>query len=271
MLFSTDGLITRSYDSGGSDRVIHLLTAERGRISVLVKGGKSFNGKQTACSQPFTYGNYEIYQRGDKYWMRGGSVITPFYELSSSIVPMALASYLCELTDELTDEELAGSDDAPQILRLILNSLYAVSRKLRPYEQIKAVFELRMAVISGYSPNLDGCSECGKKNADMTYLDVMNGRLICSDCLEKQSGKLRIPTGVYADEMNDVNILCRAPELVPEAVRYAISAPVEKMLSFRLASESQLADFASLAETYILNHLGRGFNSLDFYKSVKNM
>ena len=100
MLITVNGLITRSYPSGDHDRVVHMITEDRGRLAVMVKGGNSKRGgASAACTQLFTYGNYELYRgnSGDMYWYRGGSVLTSFYNLTAELPRMALGAYLCDV------------------------------------------------------------------------------------------------------------------------------------------------------------------------------
>jgi hypothetical protein len=43
------------------------------------------------------------------------------------------------------------------------------------------------------------------------------------------------------------------------------------MFSFNLDGKDEIAMFSRLAEEYLLNHLERGFSSLDFYKTLKGL
>ncbi|MBQ1233902.1 MAG: DNA repair protein RecO, partial [Clostridia bacterium] len=139
MQMSTDGLVTRVQNTGDHDKVLQILTAEHGRISVMVKGGKSLKSPAMACSQLFTYGNFELYRKGDFYWLRQGSVLNAFYELSADIVRMSLGVYLCDVANELSDRD----EPAEELLRMLLNSLYLIGREKKPQELVKGVFELR--------------------------------------------------------------------------------------------------------------------------------
>ncbi len=56
---------------------------------------------------------------------------------------------------------------------------------------------------------------------------------------------------------------------VTAAVRYVLHAAPERVFSFELADAEDITEFSRTAQTYLLNHLGRGFDSLDFYESVK--
>jgi DNA repair protein RecO (recombination protein O) len=263
--FATDGVITRVVDVGVSDKLLHIITADHGRIAVMVKGGRSPNGKNTAVSQLFTYGNFEIGKSNSIYWLRGGSVINPFYDLSTDIVRVSLASYLCDLANELTDEEDEGSGE---IMRLLLNSLYLLGRGEKDMRLIKAVFEFRAATVSGYCPELAYCAYCRAKYSDFMYLDVMGGKLVCTDCMAKRNGK-RVEISKVFEDMPEASILCGLSPSALAALRYIVTAPDSKIFSFELKDDGETNELSKAAESYILNHLERGFDSLEFYKSLK--
>lgn len=264
MEFATNGVITRIYDVGASDKMLNIITADRGRIGVMVKGGRSPSSKMRSISQLFTYANFEISQKGNLYWLRAGSVINPFYDLSIDITRVSLASYLCDLANELTDE--GGEDDS--IMRLLLNSLYLVGRGEKDQRIVKSVFEMRAAAISGYCPELSYCAYCKEPFSDFTYLDVMGGKLICTECLAKKGDK-RVEFSKEFEDMPEASILCGLSPSALAALRYIVTAPDGKIFSFDLKDEGEMKELSKATESYILNHLERGFDSLEFYKSVK--
>jgi len=258
-----NGVVVRVRDAGDHDRYLSVLTAELGRITVLSKGSRSMKGGQMGVSQLYTYGNFEIYRRGSMYILKGGSAIQPFYSLSMDIDRLNLAAYLCDVTCELTDE----GEEAGEMMRLLLNSLYAVSRDLYPQELIKGAFELRAATISGYAPDLSGCAFCGNDRHETFYLDVMNGAILCADCLQKRGNANRANT-VY-DDIREADVLCRLSQAAYAAFAYVITASVERLLAFELSDEQDRELFAHAAEVYLLSHLGHGFDTLNFYRSMQ--
>ena len=58
---AVDGVVVRVRDMGDHDRYLSILTAERGRITLLSKGSRSMRGPQMAVSQMFGYSNFEYY------------------------------------------------------------------------------------------------------------------------------------------------------------------------------------------------------------------
>ena len=260
-----DGLVVRVRDMGDRDRYLSVLTAEQGRITLLSKGSHSVRSPQVAISQLYTYGNFEFYRKGTMNILKGGSVIQPFYGLSSDLDRINLAAYLCDLTCELTDE----GEEARSMLRLLLNSLHCLANGRYTQEQIKGAFEMRAMAISGYAPALGGCAACGERSSELYFLDVMNGSLLCHAC---KSGYNNVPKSqIYAEDAREASILREVSGAVLAAIRYCVTAPLEKLFSFELTDESDRRAFSALGETYALSHIGHGFDSLNFYHTMREM
>jgi DNA repair protein RecO (recombination protein O) len=276
MVFSTDALVLRSLDTGDYDRLLTLLTPEHGRISALAKGVRSPRSKFAAASQPYVYGNYEIYRKNDMNWLRAGTVTEYFKGLREDIEKLSLAAYLSDIAAEVTGEYVPAVD----ILRMTLNTFYALDKNIRPASEIKAVYEWRAAGYAGYMPDLECCGICrveaGNENCEVMYLDVMNGRLICPACLKVMPHKAMDKhfaeenvDGKYIDGSEyERSILIPMGAGAVAASRYALSSLPERMFSFRIKDMSDRDEFCRAGEVYLLNHLERGFDSLNFYKTL---
>ena len=102
MIFSCDGLVIRSGDYGENDKIITLLTPDRGKLSVSVKGAKSVRTKWGGATSVFSYGNFTLYKKGDFHYLREASVTAPFFGLTTDILKMSLASYMCDVACDVT-------------------------------------------------------------------------------------------------------------------------------------------------------------------------
>lgn len=262
MSYTVDGLVLRVKKTGENDKLLTLLTPNEGKITVMVKGGRSLKSGSLPATQLFSYGNYEITDRNGFKWLGGASSEHLFSGLSSSVEKVALASYFSSVAEELSGE----NEPAEDILRLTLNAFFALEKDKKPSELIKAVFELRAAAISGFMPDLTRCRACKCENPEMIYLDVMNGSLLCSGCMQKAS--LAVSRAMArSEDIRDAVIMIPLTPSVVAAMRYTVSADMSRMLAFSL-SDDELPDFAKAAETYLLSHLGHGFDTLDFYKMI---
>lgn len=260
MIFSCDGLVIRSVDYGENDKIITLLTPDHGKLSVCAKGAKSLRTRWGGTTSVFSYGNYVLYKKGDFHYLREASVTVPFFGLSADIVKMSLSSYLCDVASDVTGEGIPASD----ILRLTLNSFYAIENYAKPLSQIKAAFELRAAAFSGFAPDVSECFICGEPNPREPVFDIMNGHICCRSCLHEHPEK-KLPDRHNPEE----RIIFK--NLTPStlaAIRFVLTAPPARALSFELTDEDELRTFSRVAEEYLLHHLERGFDTLDFYRSL---
>ena len=74
MLSSTDGLVLRVSDREDNDKLMTVLTPDRGQITLIAKGARSVHSKMLPLVQPYTYANMEIYEKnGSVGWLRAGS------------------------------------------------------------------------------------------------------------------------------------------------------------------------------------------------------
>lgn len=258
---TTDGLILRVVEVGESDKLLTVLTKD-GRITVSAKGVRSMKSKSASLCHPFTYANLEYYEKEGRRWLSGGSVNASFFGLNQSLAGYALAAYLLSLATEITDEGVEAED----VLRTTLNALYAIQKELSPIPLIKASYEWFAAMTSGYMPELDTCSVCSTGDMCELWLDVMNGALICDACQKKRTGSIPLPE---VDRYETRNVLVPLDGSALAAIRYVSTAPLSRLFSFSLSGQS--ADyFCRAAETYLLHHLERDFDTLEFYRTVKD-
>lgn len=268
---TTDGLVVRAYASADSDKLLYILTPEKGCVRVLAKGVRSPKSKNAAASQLFAYGNYELYEKNGMYWLRGATVSNAFFGITDNLSRMALAAYLCDLASEVTSGE-EDTEITAEILRMLLNSLYVLSRPDPVSEGlVKGVFELRAMALSGYRPRLTGCYRCGQGYPDDSYFDIMDGSMICADCQTKrnQVGVHRL--NMQAELLGERHIVVPMNASVLTAVRYALAAPEKRIFSFSPGNADNLRLFTRIAEEYVLNHLEHGFETLTFYHTVEEV
>lgn len=242
MALRTKGLIIREQTIRESDRLVTLLTADYGILRAFVHGAKRLNSRLAATSL-FCYCDFSIYQGKGSYIIDEAEPIEVFFALRADILKLSLAQYLAQLTLELAEEEQKCSE----FLRLVLNALHLLCKGDKPYEQIKAVCELRMLSLGGYMPNLLGCEKCGRFESDPMYFQIETGTFYCAQC--HIEGGIPINPGVFT------------------AIRFICLSELQKIFSFALPVDS-MAALAQVTERYLLFRTSRRFPTLEFYKSM---
>lgn len=257
MVTEISGLVLKSVNIGEADRLITVFTKEMGNVSALVKGARSLKNRNMTATQQFCYSSMVLFKKGDKYWVRESNLIESFFGLRDSIEALGLAGYIVDVLSDVTTAEAEGD-----LLRLALNSLYAISEKKYSLEKIKAAFEIRALSIIGFMPEVLYCRECGETSGDF-FLDVMGGNLECYAC----HARLAKECGVNVDdgERRVVTILSEGAKV---ALGYLVHSPLERIFAFNI-SEDDMRLLSRATEEYLLNQLERTFKSLEFYKEVK--
>ena len=182
MLTEVKGLIIRTTDIRESDRMLTIYTEEQGIISALARGARSIKSRLMSTTTQFCYASFVLYGQGDKLWVKEAALIDNFYDIRSSIEGLALAGYIAEVLCHVATAE--GDRD---LIRLSLNSLYAISRRTHPLNRIKAVFEMRLASILGFMPDVLRCRVCGTGEGEF-YFDIMAGAIECYHCHNESAG-----------------------------------------------------------------------------------
>ena len=260
---TANGLVIREVATGESDKLITVLTESAGKLVISAKGVRSLKSKNGALCRLFTYANFEYYEKNGHYWLASGEVLDSFFGIANKIETVALASYVVDVANEVSGENF--SDE--MLLRATLNTLYAIQKELRPLDVIKGAYEFFSAAHSGFAPDLSHCERCEKAISDGFYLDVMNGALLCSECIS--SKKLtEFDDLPEVDRFATRNVLLPLTNEVVRAIDFVIHADVKRLFSFNLTKEEERLLFSHAGEVYLKNHLERGFDTLDFYHSV---
>ena len=257
MLSQFRGLVLAETAWGENDKLLTVLTAEAGKIPVLLKGGSSLKNRSGGACLPMCCSEFVTADRGGRPWVREASEVESFSHLRSVLEDSALAIYMCDVANEVCVE----NGDEAEMLQLMLNTLYALDRGIRDRTLLRAAFELRVAAVCGFSPDLVGCSECGRGESGTMYLDVMDGVLHCEECHRKHNNAAAVREG-------HTSLVLSLSKSLLDAMRYVCYSEAKRYLLFELPEDEHKV-FSLYCEKYLLNHLGRGFSSLDFYKSLE--
>ncbi len=248
MHLDVTGLVLRTVDYKESDRILTVLTAQRGLVSVKAQGCRRKNSPLAAASQLLVYSQMTLFEYRDYYSVKEAAVQEQFLGLRADLSKLSLASYFAEVAQSVGVEGEAN----PELLSLVLNSLYALDQLKKPLELIRAAFELRCMSIAGYAPLLDACAVCGLSQPEEPRLNLQEGVLHCKRC---------------GGEVGPGQSLPLSPEMLA-AARYIVYGDAKRLFSFRLPEE-QLGPFAALTGRYLRAQLEREFKTLEFYLSVR--
>lgn len=243
--FTVDGVVIRTSVTGEADRIVWVLTRDRGIIRAFAKGARGTKNKLHGGTSLFSYCSFMFSEKNNVYNINEALIKEVFFDLRRSMEILTLAQYFCEVIEKSVPDK----SEEEIYLRLLLNSFYFLCKGEKNELLVKAVFEMRLCCISGYMPSLLMCSECGEFETSFMYFDCSTGVLLCENC-GKNSGASRVSLAVVT------------------ALRHICFSDFSKIFSFEL-NEISLKSLSNLTEAYLKNMSGSEFRLLRYYKDIK--
>ena len=259
--FRVNGIVIKETDFGEYDKLLTILTEKDGKLFVVVKGVKSVRSRHMATTQLFSYSSFNLRKRGNYYYITDSDLIENYFDIRNDMLKVSLATFVCDVISHIAREEIEEAG----LLKLVLNTLFAIAKNIRSLEIIRAAFELRVALECGFMPDLTMCNTCYEVNPEYIYIDIMDGIFTCDKCHSKASSFANAE-----DPFLNAGIskpIAAVSFSVLTAMRYVLFSKPERFLAFNLDPTEQ-PSFFNVCEKYLLNHLEKGFYSLDFYKSL---
>ena len=174
----------RSFRFGEADRILHVYTADRGRVGAIAKGVRKTKSRFGARLEPFSHVELMLHQgSGELHTVTGVSLVDAHrparedpYRLSVGLVgaEAMLRLFVEEERNERAFEALtrflSAVDDVP-----------AGGKGRAALDALALGFQLKLLWLSGYVPHLESCVECESAQELIGYLPRAGGA-VCSAC-----------------------------------------------------------------------------------------
>lgn len=184
------GIVLKTRDYKESDKILTLLTLEKGKISVKARGVKKPKSKLKAFCQPFCFADFELINSKIMYILSGASSIDMYFDLVLDYDKYILASSVLEICDKVCVE---GQDYSSLLLSAIkcINEITytSISSKL-----LISKFIIEVLREEGVIFNLDSCQNCGKelsKNESL-FMNLTTGEIVCKGCKSLNNVELKV-------------------------------------------------------------------------------
>jgi DNA repair protein RecO (recombination protein O) len=177
-------VILRSFRFGEADRVLHVYTADRGRVGAVAKGVRRTKSRFGARLEPLSHVELMLHQgSGELCTVTGVSLIHSHHEAREEPYRLAIGLIGAEAMLRLFTEQEA-SDRAFTALTRFLDTLDALPARAPAAPRLDPLalsFQLKLLWLSGYMPHLDSCVECGLVEDLVGYLPA-GGGAVCRSC-----------------------------------------------------------------------------------------
>lgn len=144
------GIVIKAEPIGEYDRRVVLLTKERGKISAFAKGSRRPGNRLMVPASPFSFGQFKLYAGRNSYTMSDAEITNYFEGLRQDFTAAYYGMYFLEICDYYTRE----NNDETGMLKLIYQSLRALSAPNFDNRLVRSVFELKSVMINGEFPGV---------------------------------------------------------------------------------------------------------------------
>jgi DNA repair protein RecO (recombination protein O) len=243
--YTTEAVVLRSIRFGEADRVLHLYTAERGRIGAVAKGVRKTKSRFGGRLEPLSHVELVLHQgTGELQTITGVQLIrahdaarADYYRLSTGLIGAEAMLRLFPVEER--------NERAFTALTRFLDTLDATPHAAdRPsLDPLALSFQLKLLWLSGYLPHLTSCAECGADDATLIGYSPRAGGAVCRACANQAEAialsaeGLRGIEGLLGSPLADAVGLGMSERAARDALR-VVTASYEYNGGFRLRTLS---------------------------------
>ena len=220
----TEGIVLRSLRYGEADRILHLYTPDRGRVSAIAKGVRRAKSRFGGRLEPFFRLNLVLYEgRSELLTVTSAETVAAHPRLREDAGALDGAARACEAVARVFDD----GDPHRGVYHLLANELALLDGDPARAGRANALaFRLKLLLAAGFAPHLAACASCGETEHLMGFSGAAGG-VVCAAC-EASS----FPIDQDAHDFLVVALgrpLADAPDAPPRALAQAERAILETL------------------------------------------
>lgn len=183
------GIVLKAKDYKDNDKLITILTLEKGKILVKARGVKKNSSRLKAFCQSFCFADFELVSSKAGYVLTGVNEIENFYDLTLDINKFSYAFCVLEIIDKICAE----NQEYVEIFIDSLKCLQQMSYSNVDCRLVLSKFVLNLLKYEGFSLNLNRCFSCKTPLMSDIYFDLNRGEVLCSACKKIDSIQIEKP------------------------------------------------------------------------------
>ncbi|MGH3072503.1 MAG: DNA repair protein RecO [Gaiellaceae bacterium] len=204
--YRTEAVVLRSFRLGEADRVLHVYTADRGRVGAVAKGVRRTKSRFGGRLEPLSHVELMLHQgSGELQTVTGADLRASHHEAREDPYRLAVGLIGAEAMLRLFPEQEANERAFTALTRFLdrLDEIPSRAPSRPALDPLVLSFQLKLLWLSGYMPHLDSCVECGVVEGLVGYAPAAGGA-VCRAC---GSGTIAVsPEGLRA-----IRTLVRTP------------------------------------------------------------
>jgi DNA repair protein RecO (recombination protein O) len=183
----TEAIVLRSFRYGEADRILHLLSPDRGRIAAISKGVRRTRSRLGGRLEPLSCVEAMLHQgSGELMTITGADLIASHDDVRSVPRRLAVALVGTEAVLRLFPEAEPNRrvfDGLARFLDVLGETDPANLAADAGRDPLALAFCLKLIALAGWAPRLDACASCGRAGV-LDHYSVSAGGAVCDQCHE---------------------------------------------------------------------------------------
>jgi DNA repair protein RecO (recombination protein O) len=175
----TEAVVLRSIRYGEADRVLHLYTPDRGRVSAIAKGARRPRSRFGGRLEPFFHLRLLLYEgRGEMLTVTSAETVAGHPRLREHAACLDGASRACDAVARLFE----SGEPNPPVFHLLRRQLALLDAEpARACGAVQLAFRVKLLLAAGLAPQLGACASCGERE-HLSGFSGAAGGVVCSAC-----------------------------------------------------------------------------------------
>jgi DNA repair protein RecO (recombination protein O) len=222
---------------GEADRILHLYTPDRGRVSAIAKGVRRARSRFGGRLEPFFRLRIELHEgRSELLTVTGAQTVDGHARLREDVRALDGAARACDAVRRLFET----SEPHPGVFHLLCRHLALLDERAGEAGRTSLgrapalAFRLKLLLAAGLTPQLGACASCGEREHLVGFSGAAGG-IVCAAC---EAGSFPLSQAAYAFMTEALGRPLTetpgAPDRALGEVEQAISATLEHHAHLRL-------------------------------------
>jgi DNA repair protein RecO (recombination protein O) len=176
----TEAIVLRSLRYGEADRILHLYTPQRGRVSAIAKGVRRARSRFGGRLEPFFRLQLDLHEgRGELLTVTGAQTVEAYPRLRCDARALDAAARACDAVGRLFET----GEPHPNVFNLLCRrlSLLDAGAGAASGRTDALAFRLKLMLAAGLAPQLGACAGCGEREHLVGFSGAAGG-VVCGAC-----------------------------------------------------------------------------------------
>jgi DNA repair protein RecO (recombination protein O) len=177
--FKTEAVVLRSLRLGEADRVLHLFSADRGRLGAVAKGVRKVRSRLGGRLEPLSRVRLVLHEgRGELHTVTSVDTVHSHASLREQREPLERGSAACHAVLRLFD----SAEPNPAAYNLLCRELALLDSDPAAATRAQSLaFRAKLLLVAGFAPELASCASCGEGDG-LSGFSPAAGGMVCSSC-----------------------------------------------------------------------------------------